>query len=188
MQKYCSFLPRSARRSRRLFIRIFCVLCPIGVKKFMKKAPDYEKLKHRLEASKFSGSGFLGTDKRPVDEIIAEDLHQMSINNIEKEDLVQLLKIYYKRIKDEIGRRIQLTDHIYGEFHESMGRIPSPFIGDGVFEKGEAMIVNEATHETFIITALAINLIENHDFFQGKGSRYRLEPVNLFHLFDELEE
>ncbi|MBN2281040.1 MAG: hypothetical protein JXQ65_10705 [Candidatus Marinimicrobia bacterium] len=154
----------------------------------MKKAPDYEKLKHRLESSKFSGSGFLGTDERPVDEIIADDLHQMEINQIDKDDLVDLLKIYYQKIRVEIGRRVRFTDNIYGEYHESMGRIPSPFIGDGVFEKGEAVIVNEKTGETFVITALAINLIEKHDFFQGKGSRYRLDPVRLFHLFDELEE
>ena len=153
----------------------------------MKKSPDYEKLKSRLESSRFSGSGFLGNDQRPVDEIIANDLHQIKINNIDQDDLVTLLKIYYEKIKSEIGRRVQLNDHIYGEFFESMGRIPSPFIGDGVFEKGEAEIINEKTGEKFIITALAINLIEKHDFFQGKGSRYRLDPIKLAKLFEELE-
>jgi hypothetical protein len=153
----------------------------------MKKSPDYEKLKSRLESSRFSGSGFLGNDQRPVDEIIANDLHQIKINNIDQDDLVTLLKIYYEKIKSEIGRRVQLNDYIYGEFFESMGRIPSPFIGDGVFEKGEAEIINEKTGEKFIITALAINLIEKHDFFQGKGSRYRLDPIKLAKLFEELE-
>ncbi len=153
----------------------------------MKKSPDYDKLKSRMESSKFSGAGFLGNDKRPVDEIIADDLHRMKINNIDKEDLVELLKIYYEKIKSEIGRRVDFTDHIHGEFFESMGRIPSPFIGDGVFEKGEAVITDEKSGEKFVITALAINLIENHDFFQGKGSRYRLDPVRLSALFDELE-
>ncbi len=154
----------------------------------MKKSPDYDKLKHRMESSKFSGSGFLGDDKRPIDEIIAEDLHHMKIHHIDKDDLVQSLKIYYQKIKAEIGRRINFNDHIYGEFFESMGRIPSPFIGDGVFEKGEAVLMNTQTGEKFVITALAINLIDNHDFFQGKGSRYRLDPVKLHKLFNDLDE
>ncbi|MFP4546899.1 MAG: hypothetical protein ACLFQM_02120 [Fidelibacterota bacterium] len=154
----------------------------------MKKSPDYDKLKSRMESSKFSGSGFLGNDKRPVGEIIADDLHRMKINNIDKEDLVELLKIYYEKIKSEIGRRVDFTDHIHGEFFESMGRIPSPFIGDGVFEKGEAVITDVKSGEKFVITALAINLIENHDFFQGRGSRYRLDPVKLDKLFGKLEE
>ena len=67
----------------------------------MKNSPDYDKLKKRMESSKFSGSGFLGNDKRPIDEIIADDLHQMKINNIDREDLVVLLKIYYEKIKSE---------------------------------------------------------------------------------------
>jgi len=57
-----------------------------------------------------------------------------------------------------------------------MGRIPSPFIGDGVFEKGEAELQDESSAQKFYITRLGIHLIEKYGFFQGHGSRYRIEP------------
>lgn len=153
----------------------------------MKKSPDYEKLKNRMESSKFSGSGFLGNDRRPVDEIIADDLHKLTLNKIDKDQIVLFLKLYYQKIKAELGRRVKLDSNIYGEFFESMGRIPSPFVGDGVFEKGEAVITDEKNEEKYIITALGINLIEKHNFFQGKGSRYRLDPVKIGKLLQKLK-
>ena len=39
----------------------------------MKETPQDKSLEERLGASKFSGEGFLGTDHRPVNEIIADD-------------------------------------------------------------------------------------------------------------------
>lgn len=154
----------------------------------MKNTPDSLKLRNRLQSSKFSGSGFMGDDGRSVEEIISEDLHIMQKHGVSKEKLVHNLKMYYQIIQEALGTKFIFNDNIYGEFYEAMGRIPSPFIGDGTFAKGEAVIVNEKSSEKFVITALAINLIENHDFFQGKHSRYRLDPLELKQLFDKLED
>jgi hypothetical protein len=57
-----------------------------------------------------------------------------------------------------------------------MGRIPSPFQGDGVFEKGDIVVKNAATGEELVLTRLGLALIGKHGFFQGHGSRYRIDP------------
>ena len=57
-----------------------------------------------------------------------------------------------------------------------MGRIPSPFQGDGVFEKGDVVLTGPGG-EQIILTALGLSMIEKHDFFQGRGSRYRVDPA-----------
>jgi len=57
-----------------------------------------------------------------------------------------------------------------------MGKIPSPFTGEGVFRKGEVVIKNRTTGDKMVLTPLSIHLIKAHGFFQGKGSGYRIEP------------
>ena len=154
----------------------------------MKESPIDKKLRNRLGASKFSGEGFLGNDKRDLDGIIHDDLQILDENGIEKQTLVKLLQKAYDKVRNGLGTKVKLCDGVYGEFYESMGRVPSPFRGDGVFEKGEAVVIDEASNEKLIITSLAINLIQKHDFFQGKGSRYRIEPLTAYKILKKMIE
>ena len=153
----------------------------------MKKSPEESNLEERLKPSIFSGSGFLGNDERPIDEIVADDLKALEQHDIDKEDLTNLLKKAFEKVEGTFGQEVRLSENLTGEFYEAKGRIPSPFRGDGVFEKGEARIRHESSGEEIIITALSLHLISEHSFFQGKGSRYRLDPVKTYQLLKELE-
>ena len=148
----------------------------------MKETPEDKNLVTNLAASKFSGDGFLGNDQRPVDEIIASDLRQLAEIGRTVDEAVQLLSNAYERTRAGLGDEVVLYPGITGKFFESMGRIPSPFRGDGVFEKGEAVVTDQIGGQSIIITKLGLNLIEKHHFFQGIGSRYRIEPLAVFQL------
>ena len=150
----------------------------------MKLSPSEQKLYENLQPSKFSSEGFLGTDTRPVNEIIADDLQTIENLGITKERLVSVLKDIYEKAKNSLGAEIIIAPNTIVRFYESMGRIPSPFKGDGVFEKGEAVVTDKNSGKTSIITALSINLIEKHDFFQGKGSRYRVDPAEIVQILN----
>ena len=41
---------------------------------------------------------------------------------------------------------------------------------------GEAVVEDAAAGVSFVITPLAIHLIEKYGFFQGMGSKYRIDP------------
>ena len=142
----------------------------------MKRAPDEHNLDARLGPSKFAAEGFLGTDTRPVEEIIADDMRALESTGVAKSALVESLRNAYETARDALGAEVSIRPGVYAVFYESMGRIPSPFRGDGVFPKGEAVITHKQTGAHLIITALGINLIREHDFFQGRGSRFRIEP------------
>ncbi|MGC9364940.1 MAG: hypothetical protein ACP5FZ_10275 [Fidelibacterota bacterium] len=148
----------------------------------MKESPRDKSLSSNLQASKFSADGFLGSDQRPVDEIIADDLRQLEEIGRTLDEAVQLLNDAYERSREGLGKDVTLLPGVTGRFYESMGRIPSPFRGDGVFEKGEAVITDEYSGNSLIITKLGIHLIEKHHFFQGVGSRYRIEPQQVFQI------
>lgn len=142
----------------------------------MKETPDDKALEDRLGASKFSGEGFLGTDHRPVDEIVAADLHALAQLGVSKEALLAALRDAYEKARAALGGEVEIRPGVTAVAHESMGRIPSPFRGDGVFEKGD-VVLTAAAGEQLVLTALGLAMIEKHGFFQGRGSRYRVEPA-----------
>ena len=142
----------------------------------MKETPEDKSLEDRLGASKFSGEGFLGTDHRTVDQIVADDLRTLDRLGVSKAQLVAALRGVFEQAREALGGEVAVRPGITAVAHESMGRIPSPFRGDGVFEKGD-VVVSAGSGEGFILTSLGLALIEKHDFFQGRGSRYRIDPA-----------
>ena len=149
----------------------------------MKETPEDKALEGRLGASKFSGDGFLGTDHRPVDAIIADDLRTLERLGISLESLLAVLKDAFAQARAALGGDVELRPYVTAMAHESMGRIPSPFRGDGIFEKGDVVVSNSLTGESLILTSLGLSMIEKHGFFQGRGSRYRIDPERAASLF-----
>jgi hypothetical protein len=142
----------------------------------MKETPQDKSLEERMGASKFSGEGFLGTDHRPVDEIVADDLRALERLGVPPEKLLAALREVFERARAALGGEVVIRPGVTAIAHESRGAIPSPFRGDGVFEKGDVVVTDSATGEELVVTRLGLALIEKHRFFQGHGSRYRLDP------------
>jgi hypothetical protein len=129
-----------------------------------------------LGPSKFSSEGFLGNDKRDVKEIIKQDLDTLNKSGITKKEFVEALKRVYHNAELEMGSPYKISENVFATHYDSKGKIPSPFPEDEKCDKGEVVVKNIKTSETFCITPLSIMLIEKHDFFQGKGSHYRIDP------------
>jgi hypothetical protein len=148
----------------------------------MKQPPD-DRAKN-FEASKFSGDGFLGGDPRPVDEIISDDTRDLERTGISRDDLATALETAYLKARNALGAIVEVAPGVQGEFFESRGRIPCPFRGCGVFEKGEAALSVSDSRKPVIVTSLGIHMIAAHGFFQGRGSRFRIEPVETARLLN----
>ena len=148
----------------------------------MKHSPEEERLIQKLKPSKFSADGFMGRDLRPVDEIIAADRRVLDSKGVSIEALSEALTHAYQMAQRALGAEVTVRPGVFAVFHESMGKIPSPFKADGVFSKGEAVVTARASGQHIIVTQLGIALIERHHFFQGIGSRYRIDPETALHL------
>jgi hypothetical protein len=149
----------------------------------MQETPEDNALNDRLSASKFSGEGFLGTDHRPVKEIISDDQRILERIGVTRAVLLAALRSTFDKVRAAFGDEVQICPGITAISHESMGRIPSPFQGDGVFEKGDVVVTQADSGEQLVITSLGLALIEKHGFFQGHNSRYRLDPERVAALF-----
>lgn len=142
----------------------------------MKESPSEKELRERLGPSKFSGEGFLGNDTRPVIEIISTDLALLEKTGITAVQIADLFTEIYNKALKGFGAEVEILPDVYGKYNESMGKIPSPFPGEGVFRKGEVTVTDKKSGYEIVITPLSIHLIQAHGFFQGRGSRYRIEP------------
>ena len=150
----------------------------------MKLSPRDKAQRERLLASRFSAAGFMGTDSRSLDEIIAGDQAVLQRHALCAATVAQRLRAIDDRARAMFGAPIQLPGGIKATHYEAMGRIPSPFPGDGMFPKGETRI-EWPDGRCLRITRLGIALIERHAFFQGKGSPYRIEPDWVAQLTDK---
>jgi hypothetical protein len=133
-------------------------------------------LRELLGPSQFSAEGYLGSDPRSPEEIIEEDKQELKRLEVTKERIAIGLRELYVKADRAIGNPVKLSDSSTIILEEARGRIPSPFPGDGEFQKGQVKITDASSGQTFLITPLSIHLIEKHGFFQGRGSKYRIEP------------
>jgi hypothetical protein len=143
-------------------------------------------LRKLLGPSQFSAEGYLGSDGRNPEEIIEEDEAEMRRLKTTKEKIGLALREAYVKAERALGNPIKMFDTITLCHDEARGRIPSPFPGDGAFQKGQVKVSDASSGQTFLITPLSIHLIEKYGFFQGKGSKYRIEPEFAARLVQEM--
>ncbi len=141
----------------------------------MKQSPQEKAQQERLLASRFSAAGFMGTDQRSPDEIIADDQAVLQRHELTAAAVARRLRAIDDLARAAQGAPVHVAGGIVANHYEAMGRIPSPFPGDGMFPKGETRITWQ-NGRCLRVTRLGIALIDKHGFFQGKGSPYRIEP------------
>lgn len=141
-----------------------------------RRAPREAQMYSHLGPSPFSAKGFLGEDARDWEEILAEDERTLERLEVTRGQLVLALDDVYQRALRAGGDPVEAGPGSMAEGLECRGRVPSPFPGEGTFPKHQVRVFREDGPESFIITPLALHLIERHGFFQGIGSPFRIDP------------
>jgi len=145
----------------------------------MKPNPYEKSVLERMAPGVLCAEGFLGDDIRELADILDGDAAPVEAAGLTHERIAAMLNDWMQRAIAELGRPVQLSQRVTGVWHEGMGRIPSPWPGDGIFPKGECELTDQATGKTLLVTPLSIHMIAAHGFYQGHGSGYRLSPTDL---------
>ena len=145
----------------------------------MKESPQNKKLEALLKSSKLVAGGFLGKDNRSVSEIIDADDNELAKFNITCKNLADRMQQITNKAKTGLGNWIKIDDNLEAKIDEARGFLPCPWPHAGRFVKRVTIVRRINTSETIQWSDLNIHLIEEHGFFEGKDSPFRIEPGDL---------
>ncbi len=152
----------------------------------MKLGPHDQRVMERLAPGALCRDGFLGDDPRPFHEIIDADSATVESLGLTHDQIADTLERICKHAAEAAGAPVHPGEGLTAAFRESMGRIPCPWGGHGVFPKGEVELRDEKNDRTLRFTPLSVHLIRRHGFYEGRGGRYRIEPAQAAELTERL--
>lgn len=140
--------------------------------------------KHCFGAGELTKEGFLGSDTRPIAEIVRQDritFDQLGINAHQiAERLQALINEGKKRLEDVVE-----TDEYIIRVQWDRGMIPCPFGEPGLHPKIFTWVHSKKSGKDIQYSQLSVHLLRKHDFLGGKGSCFRMEPELLLEFLKE---
>ncbi len=136
----------------------------------------------RMAAGVLCLEGFLGADRRTLEEVLDADAADAAALGLAHERIADRLADILDGAVAALGVPVEVAPGVVALWREAMGRIASPWPGEGTFPKGEVELTGPPADKEVRFTALSIHLIRRHGFYQGRGTRYRLEPERLARL------
>ncbi len=128
----------------------------------MKQTLKMKRAEENMRPGVISLEGLLGKDTRNLLDILIDDDGQ-----------VKRLKLTHELIAEKMSLLRDKGKRGLGEFIEVM---PCPFEHPGIFPKTNITVRNKKKAREINYTDMNIHLIREHGFYEGKGSRFRLEP------------
>lgn len=126
--------------------------------------------------------GFMGSDKRNVNEIIEADLSELAGLGISITKLVSRMKEITNTAIPSLGNLIKFEGKYEITTEEAKGYLACPWPHPGMFAKRITIVKNIENKTAIKWSDLNIHLIEEHNFFEGKGSLYRIEPKEIVNI------
>ena len=148
----------------------------------MKHSPEMHELIERMAPGVLSLHGFLGSGRRPLEEILDTDSSTVAELATTHRALAQVLANVLETASEGLGSHVPVDDHLTASLLEVKGRIPCPW-DDGLWLKGEVTLTDCESGDELIFTPLNVHMIAEHGFYEGRGSRYRIEPDLICRMF-----
>ena len=149
----------------------------------MKQTPQEKIIQNRMKSGNLTLEGFLGNDKRHYHEIINEDLMLLNSFGITKEQVAEKLQQITDLAFEDFEGIADKEPGISVEYISIRGRVISPFNGQKPAHKGVIHYHDNNKDIHFCWTPLNIKMIRDYGFFEGKGSKNRLEPALIYKAF-----
>jgi hypothetical protein len=145
----------------------------------MKRSPDMVRMESLLRASKLVADGFLGTDTRPVEDLIAADAAALEATGRTLAEVCARLREISDAARPGLETSVPVGKNLEARVVEARGRIPCPWAHAGRYFKTVTEARRTDTGRTARWSDLSVHMIEAHGFFQGRGSAFRLDPAEL---------
>jgi hypothetical protein len=148
----------------------------------MKESPRTKKLEEVLRSSKLVSGGFLGGDQRSIHEIIDSDLAEVSRSGVTTGEIAARMQAITEKATQGLGCQVAIDKQRRAHVDEAKGSLVCPWPHPGRFAKRVTTLMNSETGRMVRWSDLNIHMIEQHGFFEGRGSPFRLEPGELIRM------
>lgn len=145
----------------------------------MKQSPELDIIQENMMPGTLSAHGFLGNDSRNLTDILLADAKTLEQAGITKEALADKMQMLTDLGAEGFGRPTTVDERFDVEVEGYKGKLPCPFQDNVNVEKRQTLVKRLDTGVIIRWTDLSIHMIREHGFFEGHGSIYRLDPVEL---------
>lgn len=145
----------------------------------MKQSPHIQQLEALLRSSTIVAGGFMGTDPRPLIEIIEADVAEAAMLGHAPAQIGQAMAAIAAKAVAGLGTPVAIRPGLEAVAEESRGLLVCPWTCHVHPSKTVTTVAMAATGVTLRWSDLSMHMIAAHGFFQGRGSAFRLEPRDL---------
>ncbi len=149
----------------------------------MKLTPSEKELVVHFQPGQITKSGFLGYDKRSIDDIIKSDQGVLDRFGLKNETVADRLKLFIDDGEKGLEGKVDLGEWIV-QVHWARGLMPCPFGDLGLHSKIVVQVYSKPLNKEIRYTQLSVHMIRKHGFWGGNGSAFRLEPEDVVRLLN----
>jgi hypothetical protein len=150
----------------------------------MKQSPQTKQIVQNMQPGVITLEGFLGTDRRDLQEILEDDNGIVKRMHLTHQRIAHRMNEFRQRGEKGLGEFISIEPHFEVRVDTVRGKLPCPFLHPGIYRKANTTVRNTKLGREITYTDLHIHMIEAHGFYEGKGSRFRLEPEDLAEILE----
>ena len=150
----------------------------------MKQDPRLSEIEKNMRPGEISKSGFLGDDERKLVDILLDDGQAVTALNLNHKILADRMEEITAKGREGFGNPVLVDGYLEVLVEDSRGTIACPFQHMGMYPKENVKVKNIKTGESIHWTALNIHMIREHGFYEGIGSPFRVEPLDLIRILE----
>jgi hypothetical protein len=140
------------------------------------QSPELDGVEERMRPCANFHHAFLGTDSRKLIQILTEDQGTVNSLGLTHELIAARLRAITEVAQKSMGAPAIVDDRFEVRVDAARGQMPCPWGHPGLYNKTHVALKKIETGQVLAWSDLAIHLIEEHGFYQGLGSPYRLDP------------
>jgi hypothetical protein len=142
----------------------------------MKQSPELDRVQSRMGPGAVGLHGILGHDRRSLAEILEQDDNAVRVLSLTHEAIADRMEFFTQAGRPALGNPVTVDDRWEVRVDEWRGGMPCPWPHAGLHRKSNIVLTDLQTGEQMEWTDLTIHMIRAHGFYQGRGSRYRIDP------------
>lgn len=154
----------------------------------MKESPQLKKAEENMKPGVITLDGFLGTDRRPLVDILIEDEAEVQRLKVSHKLIAARMAHFFEAGKAGLGEFTSVDPHFEVQVSSVRGKLPCPFGDPGLIPKTNVVVRNQRLNRTITYTEFHIHLVADHGFYEGKGATFRLDPRDLVETLEVEEE